>query len=38
MSFPGEPPANYLRLSYAAAEAPVLVRGAEILAEVLAAG
>jgi DNA-binding transcriptional MocR family regulator len=38
MSFPGEPPASYLRLSYAAAEAPALVRGAEILAEVLAAG
>lgn len=38
VSFAGEPPGSYLRLSYAAAEAPALVRGAEILAEVLAAG
>jgi len=35
MSFPGEPPGNYLRLSYASAAAPALVRAAEILAEVL---
>jgi DNA-binding transcriptional MocR family regulator len=34
--FPGEPPGNYLRLSYAAAGTPALVRAAEILADVLA--
>lgn len=38
VSFPGEPPGNYLRLSYAAAGAPAMVRAVEILAEVLAAG
>jgi DNA-binding transcriptional MocR family regulator len=37
VSFAGEPPASYLRLSYASADPPALVRGAEILAEVLAA-
>ena len=37
VSFAGEPPASYLRLSYASADAPALVRGTEILAEVLAA-
>jgi DNA-binding transcriptional MocR family regulator len=37
ISFPGEPPGNYLRLSYAAAGPPSLVRAAEILADVLAA-
>jgi DNA-binding transcriptional MocR family regulator len=36
--FAGEPPAPYLRLSYAATQSPGLVRGAEILAEVIAAG
>jgi DNA-binding transcriptional MocR family regulator len=35
-SFPGEPPGNYLRLSYSAAGVPALVRAAEILADVLA--
>jgi DNA-binding transcriptional MocR family regulator len=34
--FPGEPPGPYLRLSYAAEDAPTLRRGAELLAEVLA--
>ena len=37
MSFPGEPPGQYLRLSYASADPPALVRAVEILAEVLAA-
>jgi hypothetical protein len=32
---PGEPPGLYLRLSYAAADPGSLVRGAEILAEVI---
>jgi DNA-binding transcriptional MocR family regulator len=35
--FPGEAPAAYLRLSYAAEEAPSLIRGAQILADVLGA-
>ncbi|MGO8885674.1 MAG: PLP-dependent aminotransferase family protein [Streptosporangiaceae bacterium] len=34
-SFPGEPPASYLRLSYAAAEIPALLRAVDILADVL---
>jgi DNA-binding transcriptional MocR family regulator len=34
-SFPGEPPAPYLRLSYSAADVPALVTAAEILADVL---
>ena len=34
---PGEPPAPYLRLSYAAEEPPALVRGVEIIAEILRA-
>jgi len=38
MSFAGEPPGSYLRLSYASAEAHALVRAVEILAEVLDAG
>jgi DNA-binding transcriptional MocR family regulator len=33
--FPGEPPGSYLRLSYAAEEAPSLSRGAQILASVV---
>ena len=33
--FAGEPPAPYLRLSYASAGVPELIRGAEILAEVI---
>lgn len=37
VSFPSEPPGSYLRLSYAAAEPPVLVRAAELLAGVLGA-
>jgi DNA-binding transcriptional MocR family regulator len=36
--FAGEPPAPYLRLSYAATQSPGLIRGAEILAEVIGAG
>ncbi len=36
--FAGEPPAPYLRLSYAATQEPGLIRGAEILAEVIGAG
>ncbi len=36
-SFPGEPPGSYLRLSYAAEEAPALRRGIDILAEAIAA-
>jgi DNA-binding transcriptional MocR family regulator len=36
--FAGEPPAPYLRLSYAATQQPGLVRAAEILAEVLGPG
>ena len=36
MSFPGEPPGPYLRLSYSAAEPPALIRAVQILAEVLA--
>lgn len=35
--FPGEPPGPYLRLSYAAEEPPALVRGVEIIAEILRA-
>ncbi len=38
MSFPGEPPAPYLRLSYAEADPPGLVTGVAILAAVLAGG
>jgi DNA-binding transcriptional MocR family regulator len=38
MSFPGEPPGQYLRLSYAAAEPPALVRAVQILADALASG
>jgi DNA-binding transcriptional MocR family regulator len=37
MSFPSEPPAPFLRLSYSAAEPPALIRAVQILAEVLAA-
>jgi DNA-binding transcriptional MocR family regulator len=33
--YPGEPPGEYLRLSYAAEEAPSLIRGVEILAGIL---
>jgi DNA-binding transcriptional MocR family regulator len=36
-SFPGEPPAPYLRLSYAGEDAPALRRAVSVLAEVLAA-
>ena len=36
--FAGEPPAPYLRLSYAATEPPGLIRGVEILAEVIGGG
>jgi DNA-binding transcriptional MocR family regulator len=36
--FAGEPPAPYLRLSYAAAHPSGLIRGAEILAEVIGEG
>ena len=36
--FAGEPPAPYLRLSYAATQQPGLVHAAEILAEVIAPG
>ena len=36
--FAGEPPAPYLRLSYAATQQPGLVRAAEILAKVIAPG
>lgn len=36
--FAGEPPAPYLRLSYAATQPPGLIRGAEILAEVIGGG
>jgi DNA-binding transcriptional MocR family regulator len=35
--FPGEPPASYLRLSYAAAGVPALIRAVEIMAAVLGA-
>jgi DNA-binding transcriptional MocR family regulator len=35
MSFPGEPPASYLRLSYSCAEPPALVRAVQILAGIL---
>jgi DNA-binding transcriptional MocR family regulator len=35
-SFAGEPPGPYVRLSYAAEQAPDLVRGAGILADVIA--
>jgi DNA-binding transcriptional MocR family regulator len=35
-SFPGEPPAPYLRLSYAGEDAPALRRAVAVLAEVLA--
>lgn len=35
MSFPGEPPAPYLRLSYAEADVPALVTGVGILASVI---
>jgi DNA-binding transcriptional MocR family regulator len=34
-SFPGEPPAPYLRLSYAAEDIPELRRGIEILAAII---
>jgi DNA-binding transcriptional MocR family regulator len=34
-SYPGEPPAPYLRLSYAAEEPPALRRAVEILAEIV---
>ncbi len=37
VSFPGEPPGEYLRLSYGAAEPAALVSGVAILAEALAA-
>src|SRR5580704_8163512 len=33
--FPGEPPGSFLRLSYAAEEAPSLIRGIKIIAEIL---
>jgi DNA-binding transcriptional MocR family regulator len=33
--YPGEPPGSYLRLSYAAEETPSLIRGIEIIAEIL---
>ncbi len=33
--YPGEPPGEYLRLSYAAEETPALIRGVEILAGIL---
>jgi DNA-binding transcriptional MocR family regulator len=36
-SFAAEPPGSYLRLSYAAAEVPALVKGVSILAEAIAA-
>lgn len=36
--FAGEPPAPYLRLSYAATQQPGLARAAEILAEVIGPG
>jgi DNA-binding transcriptional MocR family regulator len=36
-SFPGEPPAPYLRLSYAGEDAPALRRAVAVLAEVLTA-
>jgi DNA-binding transcriptional MocR family regulator len=36
--FAGEPPAPYLRLSYAATEPSGLIRGVEILADVIGAG
>jgi DNA-binding transcriptional MocR family regulator len=35
MSFPGEPPAAYLRLSYAATDGPALVTAVQILARAL---
>jgi len=35
--FPAEPPGPYLRLSYAAQDAPALIRGTQILADVLGA-
>jgi len=38
MCFPGEPPASYLRLSYAEADSPALVTGVGILASVLDEG
>ena len=34
-SFPGEPPAQYLRLSYAGEEPPALRRAVEVLADIL---
>jgi DNA-binding transcriptional MocR family regulator len=37
ISFPGEPPAPYLRISYGAADAAALVTGVRILAEAIAA-
>src|SRR5262249_31579808 len=37
MSFPSEPPGQYLRLSYSAAEPPALVKAVQILAEIVAA-
>jgi DNA-binding transcriptional MocR family regulator len=33
--FPGEPPGSFLRLSYAAEEAPSLIRGIEVIADIL---
>ena len=36
MSFPNEPPGQYLRLSYSAAEPPALARAVQILAGILA--
>jgi DNA-binding transcriptional MocR family regulator len=36
MSFPSEPPAPYLRLSYSAADPPALIGAVQILAEILA--
>jgi len=38
ISYPGEPPAPYLRLSYSAADAPALVSAAGILAEAIGPG
>jgi DNA-binding transcriptional MocR family regulator len=37
MSFPSEPPGQYLRLSYSAAEPPALVRAVQILAGIVGA-
>jgi DNA-binding transcriptional MocR family regulator len=38
MSFPGEPPGPYLRISYGAADSAALVTGVRILAAAIAAG